>query len=279
MNKEAGFIVDTEIEEVKRTHKKKKKKFNLVRFIRKNIIFIAAGILLIGAILFCSLAPVCTEYVLKSRVATSSQGKEIEFYNENGDVVKLEKYYNLNTMDGTAHAEEIYDLIGYTEYTYNKNGVDEIKEYYQDQLWHTTKHEYEGENLVKKIVVDSATGATESTETFSYDENGVLISSTDIDRDGQPLYRYDYFYENNALVKTVRFNIESDTTTETVYTYEKGHLVSETETSGEYYKRTTEYSYNDRGLLSVKKVGTTSDTTLYDYEFTEKKISIFAKIF
>ena len=265
MSEFKGFVVNTETEVNDR--KTSKKKTDVIRFLKSNIIFVGAA-LLVAVILFCAVVPVCKEYRIytKTAIGADSAVIEMDYFNKDGMVEKNEKF-----SDG-----EVYSV---TQNAYKGKRITESNVSYFGDLFETTKYEYDGKKLVSKIVTD-AFGATSSVENFYYDEDGVLINSVVTDENGMQSFRYDYNYEKGKLIKKVLYDVEHDYTRVTTYIYEKGRLVSEKVSAGAYHNSTTEYTYNSKGHVAMQKSPSLENGYIsYTYEYRTKRVTVFGKIF
>ena len=262
MSDNNGFVVNTEIEV--KSRQKTKKKNNIIRFLKRNIVFVGAAFLVL-VLLFCAIVPVCKEYRIytKTAVGADSLVIEIDYFNKDGMVEKNEKF-----TEG-----EVYCV---TENTYKGKYITESSVSYFGDLFETTKYEYDGKNLVTKTVTD-AFGTTVSVENFYYDEDDVLINSVVTDENGMQSFRYDYIYEKGKLVKKVLYDVEYDYTRATTYTYEKGRLVSEKVTAGAYHNSTTEYTYNSKGHVAMQKSSSLENG--YISEYRTRRVTVFGKMF
>ncbi len=265
MSENNGFVVNTEAE-VKPIRKTKKKN-DIVKFLKRNIIFVAAAVL-VFALLFCAIIPVCKEYHIYTKTATGADSAviEIDYFNKDGMIEKNEKFTG----------GEVYCV---TENTYKGKYITESKVSYFGELFEITKYEYDGKNLVKESVTD-ANGNPVSAEAFYYDEDGVLINSVVTNENGMQTFRYDYVYEKGNLIKKVLYDIEHDYTRVTNYTYENGRVVSEKVTAGAYHSSTTEYTYNSKGHVATQKSNSLENGYIsYTYEYRIKRVTVFGKIF
>lgn len=265
MNENNGFVVNTEIDE--KPIRKTKKQNYIIKFIKRNIIFVGAAVLVI-ALLFCATIPICKEYRIHTKTATGADSAviEIDYFNKDGLVEKNEKFTN----------GEVYCV---TENKYKGDKIIESDVSYFGDLFEKTVYEYKGKNLIKKSVSDAG-GNPVSEETFFYDEDNVLINSVVTDENGVQSFRYDYIYEKGKLVKKVLYDIEYDYTRATTYTYEKGRLVSEKVTAGAYHNSTTEYTYNSKGHVAMQKSNSLENGYIsYTYEYRIKRVTVFGKIF
>ena len=265
MSENNGFVVNTE--ELDKPIRKTKKKNSVVKFLKRNAVFVGAA-LLVFVLLFCAIVPVCKEYRIYTKTATGADSQiiEIDYFNKDGMIEKNEKY-----TEG-----EVYCI---TENTYKGKYITESKTSYFGELFETIKYEYEGKNLVNKSSVD-ANGNPLSGEAYYYDEDGVLINSVVTDENGMQSHRYDYVYEKGKLIKKVLYDIEYDYTRVTEYTYENGRVVSEKVTAGAYHNSTTEYTYNSKGHVAMQKSSSLENGYIsYTYEYRIKRVTVFAKIF
>ncbi len=238
-----------------------------VKFLKKYCIFVAAAALIL-VIVFCATIPVCKQYFIYTKTATGADSNiiEMDYFNKDGNIVKNEKY-----TEG-----EIYSV---TENVYSGKNITESKIYYWDELFETTKYEYKDKLLITKTVYDTS-DAIVNTETYYYDEKDVLINSVVTDENGTQSFRYDYLYKDGLLSKKVLYDVENDYTRVTTYTYEDGRLVSEKVTAGAYHNNTTEYTYNSKGHVAMKKSDSLENGYVsYTYEYRTKRVTVFAKIF
>ena len=174
-------------------------------------------------------------------------------FDQNGKLIKTTK-----PLDGEQEAV--------TNYIYNDSGKLIKIDFYNHKDY--TEYTYDdGGKLVKKVYINSNPGNHDIYEYF-YDDNGRLIKETykqgpNNDVSGYITYTYDT--DNQLIKETYTDTALAFKSTETHYTYDKnGRLVKEEQTGANDRQLTSEYFYNEDGVLCEIK------ETMPDYTFTEK---------
>lgn len=257
-----GFSVNTEINFKKKLTKKERIK-------RRNIFVLSCAvvIILILGTVFCATVPIINKQRVESCTEKSSSGQSYKktFYNDNGDKVKEEEWSN--------------DFLrGEVVYTYNEKGkLSQIDTNYGGQPFSKIIYTYEEDRLLS--VTEYALSGAVIREDLYEDTTGDKIN--DIKRryegvDKKIVTETALVYDGNNLIKETETTVAGGYVETTDYVYEGGNLVKEVVNSDRVTDRTTEYIYNEKGLLTNKKNDTGSYFT-YSYTFKNYKVTVFER--
>ena len=192
----------------------------------------------------------------------------VNYYNENGDVVRSENY------DGSG------ELIDYFLSEYNENG-DLIRENYCDSygevLSYALFHYDKNGNLAKKeeLHIDGTPG---SYNLYEYDERGNLLKNEDYNADGtiDDITTYEYDENDNLIKKKIEEYDENGALeyTEVSEYNENGDCVKKEDiySDGSAYK----YEYDGSGKL-IKETQTLSDGSEFSIEYEYDEDGNFTK--
>jgi antitoxin component YwqK of YwqJK toxin-antitoxin module len=201
------------------------------------------------------------KFKIKSITTIDSDGKikSINFYNDRGDIVKVED----NNQGRTETRKEfIYDSSG--------NLMEEKTFSSERKIHHVEKYSYSLKNLlVRKEYIDSD-GSIDATWTYEYDESGNKVMETQ--KSGTMSNSVTKFkYLDGRLIETETTNDSIGKENKITYKYnDKGQVVEEK--TKVYFSNTTitlTYIYNETGKLTELKEKSSngvSSLTTYQYD-------------
>ena len=172
-------------------------------------------------------------------------GKEVNFYNEDGQIVYVEVYSMANADDdGTLVANKVfeYDANGnqsYSKYTNPDTG-------YSNEIITVTNEHGHVTSRTQTIVENGETTVTEYSCVFTYDSNDNVTKAVQT-LDGETVeLTYSYFENTKSYVLT------GDDGTEARVMYNEDGTLFSKETADSYEKNT--YIYDTLGRLTAHKV-------------------------